>query len=95
MLCGKINFKKRFPGFGCKRVKDVAYCEFFQPTKDIGAASQDFKDHLLSFLGCNKTIHCYGFKSKYQAPTMLEIYLKDVCVPEMLLLKLLVCIFFV
>ena len=76
------NFKKRFPGYGCKRVQYSAFVDLFQTTKDTGATVRGFKYYLLIALSGSKTVHGYGLKTKAEAPAMLATYFKDVCVPE-------------
>ena len=76
------NVKKRFPGFGCKRVQDKDFCDLFQPTKDTGTTLRGFKYYLLISLSRSKTVHGYGLKIKAEAPSMLVTYFKDLCVPE-------------
>ena len=75
------NFKKRFPGYGYKRVQDTAFVDLFQPTKDTGATVRGFKYYLLIKISGSKTVHVYGLKIKAKAPAMLATYFKDVCVP--------------
>ena len=58
------NFKKRFPGYGCKRVQDTAFVDLFQPTKDTGVTVWGFKYYLRIVLSGTKTVHMYGLKTK-------------------------------
>ena len=78
----KDHFKKKFPGLGCKRVEDVAFCDLFQPAAHTGASKQGYNYYLLIGLGRNKTVHGYGLKTKDEAPDALTDYFRDVCVPS-------------
>ena len=75
------NFKKRLPGYGCKRVQDTAFVDLFQPTKDTVKTVRGFKYYLPIALSDSKTVHGYGLKTKAKASSMLATHFKDVCVP--------------
>ena len=79
----KNHFKKRFPGLGCRRVQDVAFCDLFQPTGDVGASKRGYKYYLPVALNRAKTVHGFGLKSKDAAPAALKQFFVDVCVPEL------------
>lgn len=77
----KDHFKKKFPGLGCKRVDDVAFCDLFHPAAHTGATKRGYNYYLLIGLGQNKTVHGYGLKTKGEAPDALTDYFRNVCVP--------------
>ena len=66
------HYKKRYPGLGCRRVQDYAFCDLFQPADGTGASKRGYKYYLLIALNRSKTVHDYGLKSKDQAPETLE-----------------------
>ena len=71
-----------YPGLGCKRVQDYAFCDLFQPGEGTGASKRGYKYFLLIALNRAKIVHGYGLKIKDWAPAALEDCFRDVCVPE-------------
>ena len=78
----KDHFKKRFPGLGCYRVKDMAYCDLVQPSVKSGLSKRGFKYSLLIALKKSKTVHSYLLKSKDDASEALSRYFREVCLPN-------------